>query len=144
MVRPKRFELPFSGIGIRCVIQLRHGRMTTLLYTFRDDISRGILKKQQHEVDGMIKIDDKIEYQRERNKAVGDPPLAHIQQSDREKQRSDHNSGDDTFCEKSERQIIDDPAHQRISLVKYLGMKQDDGADPVRDVQGVNERQFFQ
>ena len=27
MARPKRFELPFSGIGIRCVIQLRHGRI---------------------------------------------------------------------------------------------------------------------
>ena len=26
LARPKRFELPFSGIGIRCVIQLRHGR----------------------------------------------------------------------------------------------------------------------
>lgn len=27
LARPKRFELPFSGIGIRCVIQLRHGRI---------------------------------------------------------------------------------------------------------------------
>ena len=41
MARPKRFELPFSGIGIRCVIQLRHGRIgvrlsrTGLLYTNR-------------------------------------------------------------------------------------------------------------
>ena len=27
LVRPKGFEPPISGIGIRCVIQLRHGRM---------------------------------------------------------------------------------------------------------------------
>ncbi len=27
MVRPKGFEPPISGIGIRCVIQLRHGRI---------------------------------------------------------------------------------------------------------------------
>ena len=27
VVRPKGFEPPISGIGIRCVIQLRHGRM---------------------------------------------------------------------------------------------------------------------
>ncbi len=39
MVRPKRFELPFSGIGIRCVIQLRHGRVIPLLYTVARRIS---------------------------------------------------------------------------------------------------------
>ena len=27
LVRPKGFEPPISGIGIRCVIQLRHGRI---------------------------------------------------------------------------------------------------------------------
>lgn len=30
MARPKGFEPLFSGIGIRCVIQLRHGRMVDL------------------------------------------------------------------------------------------------------------------
>lgn len=60
MVRPKRFELPFSGIGIRCVIQLRHGRSVTLLYTVRAEISRGILKKQHQIVGDVVKIDGEI------------------------------------------------------------------------------------
>ncbi len=58
VVRPKRFELPFSGIGIRCVIQLRHGRSVTLLYTLLAKISRGILKKQQQKIDNVVNIDD--------------------------------------------------------------------------------------
>ena len=41
LARPEGLEPPFSGIGIRCVIQLRHGRMYArekpariLYYTF--------------------------------------------------------------------------------------------------------------
>lgn len=39
MARPEGFEPPISGIGIRCVIQLRHGRIFVLyLFSFPNAI----------------------------------------------------------------------------------------------------------
>ena len=38
LARPKGFEPPISGIGIRCVIQLRHGRMSTDNITTKKDL----------------------------------------------------------------------------------------------------------
>ena len=56
MVRPKRFELPFSGIGIRCVIQLRHGRSVTLLYTYFFRISSAESKLSVQRKDAGIEV----------------------------------------------------------------------------------------
>lgn len=70
LARPKRFELPFSGIGIRCVIQLRHGRMSYQYYTLFIRFAQALREKQYHKIDDVIDAQQGIERCREADHAV--------------------------------------------------------------------------
>ena len=54
LARPKRFELPFSGIGIRCVIQLRHGRMFFPIILCFTAFIKPSSQKEYDEVDHVV------------------------------------------------------------------------------------------
>ena len=142
MARPKRFELPFSGIGIRCVIQLRHGRLSdNLLYTQSHFLSRPLTQKEYDKIRDVVHAEEKIEAENRFDDPLCAMKLGFIERGEQPRENEDQEERKETFYGKARRDIPDDPAHEGVRLKEAAAPQEHHGADPIGDIERVDQPQ---